>query len=105
MVLIDIYVSNVPDPDLVNIGFDIVYNSDQLEVVSANIDKGNRDKKNSRVTHTSPEIEMIGGRLEPGLCGNNIRLEQLSLSAKLWVLAKSGCMTVIGEVITMILFS
>jgi len=81
-VSIDIYVSNVPYPGLVDIGFDIVYNSDQLEVVSANIDKGNWDRKDSRVTHTSPEIEMIGGRLEPGLFGDNIKLGTIELKCK-----------------------
>lgn len=81
-VLIDIYVSNVPSPGLVDIGFDIVYNSDQLEVASANIEKGNWDRKDSRVTRTFLEIEMIGGRLESGLSGDNIKLGTIELKCK-----------------------
>ena len=54
-VLIDIYVSNVPDPGLISMGFDIVYDQAQLEVVNAYIDWINWYI--GSVQHTSPEIE------------------------------------------------
>jgi len=80
-VSIDIYVSNVPDPGLVKMGVDIVYNSDQLEVVSAGIDWTNWHK-GPGVQHITPEIEMRGERLEPGLSGDNIKLGTIELKCK-----------------------
>ena len=78
-VLIDIYVSNVPDPGLISIGFDIVYDQTQLEVVSAGIDSTNWYI--GSVQHTSPEIEMKGGRIM-GLSGDNIKLGTIELKCK-----------------------
>jgi len=80
-VLIDIYVSNVPDPGLISMGFDIVYDQTQLEVVSADIDWTNWHL-GPGVQYTTPEIEMKGGRLEPGLSGNNIKLGTIELKCK-----------------------
>jgi len=79
-VLIDIYVSNVPDSGLISMGFDIVYDQTQLEVVSAGIDSTNWYM--GGVQHTSPEIEMKGGRMKPGLSGDNIRLGTIELKCK-----------------------
>jgi len=78
-VLIDIYVSNVPDPGLISMGFDIVYDQTQLEVVSAGIDSTNWYM--GGVQHTSPEIEMKGGRIT-GLSGDNIKLGTIELKCK-----------------------
>ena len=80
-VSIDIYVSNVDYPGLVRMGVDIVYDSDQLEVVSADIDWINWDL-GPGVQHTIPEIEMKGERLEPGLFGDGIRLGTIELKCK-----------------------
>jgi len=76
-VSIDIYVSNVPDPGLISMGFDIVYDQTQLEVVTADIDS--TKWYIGGVQHTTPEIEMKGGRLEPGLSGDNIKLGTIEL--------------------------
>ena len=78
-VLIDIYVSNVPDSGLISMGFDIVYDQTQLEVVSAYIDWINWYI--GSVQHTSPEIEMKGGRIT-GLSGDNIKLGTIELKCK-----------------------
>ena len=78
-VLIDIYVSNVPDSGLISMGFDIVYDQTQLEVVSAGIDSTNWYI--GSVQHTSPEIEMKGGRIT-GLSGDNIKLGTIELKCK-----------------------
>ena len=75
-VLIDIYVSNVPDSGLISMGFDIVYDQTQLEVVTADIDSTNWYI--GGVQHTTPEIEMKGGRLT-GLSGDNIKLGTIEL--------------------------
>jgi len=80
-VSIDIYVSNVPSPGLVRMGVDIVYDSDRLEVVSADIDWTNWHR-GPGVQHTIPEIEMKGERLEPGLSGDNIKLGTIELKCK-----------------------
>ena len=77
-VSIDIYVSNVPNPGLISMGFDIVYDQTQLEVVSADIDWTNWHL-GPGVQHTTPEIEMKGGRTEPGLSGDDIKLGTIEL--------------------------
>jgi hypothetical protein len=76
VVSVDIYVSDVPEPGLISMGFKLTYDADRLTVESAGVNEinwpypfagGFIDLSNSG------EIIMAGFRLE-GLAGNTIRL-------------------------------
>jgi hypothetical protein len=74
----DIYVSNVPEPGLIIMGFKLTYDSSKLEVMEAGtaVDTGNWPAPYLK-TDILGEIEMAGVRLGEGLtglAGNNIRL-------------------------------
>ena len=75
VVSIDLYVSNVADPGLISMGFDIVYDPAQLAVVESGTDI---DWANwylgTGVMQYAPELEMKGGRMQPGLSGDLIKL-------------------------------
>ena len=91
---VDIYVSNVPEPGLQAMGFQLVYDADRLEVVE---DQTVVDPVNWTQPHPGGyvtfnpsvgELEMAGFRLVSGLAGDSIRLGTLRLRSK-----KSGSST------------
>jgi hypothetical protein len=78
VVSVDIYVSDVPEPGLISMGFKLTYDSSKLEVMEAGtaVDTGNWPAPYLK-TDILGEIEMAGVRLGEGLtglAGNNIRL-------------------------------
>jgi hypothetical protein len=84
VVSVDIYVSNVPEPGLIAMGFKLTYDSSKLEVVPAGtaVDTGNWSV-DFLDAGALGEIEMGGARLEEGLtglAGNDIRLGTVTLS-------------------------
>ena len=81
VIAVDIYVSNVPEPGLVSMGFKMTYDPARLEVVTAGteVDGVTWFHGTFLKTDTPGEIEMSGSiLLEPdedeGLSGDNIRL-------------------------------
>jgi hypothetical protein len=81
-VVVDIYVSNVPAPGLISMGFKLTYDSAKLEVVTADTGVDTVNWPNSYLTTDTPgEIDMAGFRLE-GLAANNIRLGKVAFRCK-----------------------
>jgi len=83
VVSVDLYVSNVPQPGLISMGFKLTYDSSKLEVVQAStgVDTGNWPV-DFLEAGTLGEIEMAGVRLGEGLtglAGDNIRLGTVTL--------------------------
>ena len=83
VVTVDIYVSNVPEPGLIAMGFKLTYDSSRLEVVPAGtaVDKDNWPTAYLKAD-ISGEIEMAGARLNDGLlglAGNHILLGTVTL--------------------------
>ena len=75
VVAVDIYVSGVPVPGLVAMGFKLTYDPVRLSVQSASIDQTNWNGGGSADTSQSGEINMDGFRTEAtSLTGNNILL-------------------------------
>jgi hypothetical protein len=79
VVAVDIYVSNVPAPGLISMGFKFTYDSSKLEVVTSGttVETTNWPARQYTefidATGDIDEIDMSGFRFE-GLAGNNIRL-------------------------------
>ena len=80
VVSVDIYVSNVPPPGLISMGFKLTFDSGKLEVMPAGteVDADNWPTR-SLGTDIQGEIEMVGSRIQlelpiEGLAGDNIRL-------------------------------
>jgi len=82
VVSVDVYVSNVPAPGLISMGFKLTYDPGKLLVESAAVDEGNWPLAGvvdpSAYPSTSGELDMAGFRLT-GLPGNNIRLGRMTL--------------------------
>jgi hypothetical protein len=75
VVAVDIYVSSVPAPGLVAMGFKLTYDPVRLSVQSASIDQTNWNGGGSADTSQSGEIDIDGFRTEAtSLSGNNILL-------------------------------
>jgi len=74
-VTVDIYVSNVPEPGLITMGFKLAFDPGKLSVNGAAVDKDTWPyPEDGFVEIAKPgEIHMAGFRLE-GLAGNHIRL-------------------------------
>lgn len=80
VVTVDIYVSNVPAPGLISMGFKLTYDSEKLSVESAGVDQDNWPYPFAGGfvdLSTSGEIQMAGFRLV-GLAENTIRLGTLT---------------------------
>jgi len=73
VVAVDIYVSNVPIPGLIAMGFKLSYNAARLEVESAVVDVVNWPTAQFEDWSVSGEVDLAGWRMA-GLGGNNIRL-------------------------------
>jgi hypothetical protein len=79
VVTVDIYVSNVPAPGLISMGFKLTYDSSKLEVVTSGTTVETTNWPAGQYTEfidatgDIDEIDMSGFRFE-GLAGNNIRL-------------------------------
>jgi len=78
VVTLDIYVSNVPAPGLISMGFKLTYDSSRVEVVTTgtSVDTGNWPAPYLKMD-IQGEIDMAKARLGEGLTGlaeNNIRL-------------------------------
>lgn len=77
-VWVDVYVSNVPAPGLISMGFDLVYDTSHLQVQGAfignNWDFGNIDQ-------TAPSLAGTGGMLLGTQIGDNILLASLELKS------------------------
>ena len=74
----DIYVSNVPAPGLISMGFKLSYDPGKLSVESAVVDEVNWPLAGVVDPSTSGELDMAGFRIA-GLPGNNIRLGTVTL--------------------------
>lgn len=74
----DVYVSNVPSPGLIAMGFDLVYDGAQLRVLSASIG-GNWDF--GQIDQASPSVIETGGMLLNTLAGDNILLGSVEFKA------------------------
>ncbi len=91
VVTVDIYVSNVPAPGLLTIGFKLAYDASIFEVEYANLDFDNwpseqEDPSNPTgifviVNNEIGELEIFGFRLA-GLSGDNIRLGRVIFRCK-----------------------
>jgi hypothetical protein len=87
VVWIDVYVSNIPPPGLISMGFDIEYDPRQLAVTPGTAVDAANWYINPQVNIDTPgEIEMKGGRVFPGLydplsglAGNDIKLGTIEL--------------------------
>ena len=97
VVWIDVYVSNVPDPGLISFGIDIVYDPTQIEVTPGTDIAWANWYLGPGVIHEIPEIEMKGGRMYPGLAGDNIKLGTIELHCEaiglsdLWLYDADHC--------------
>jgi len=77
VVVVDIYVSNVPEPGLITMGFKLAYDPAKLSVEDAQVDEINWPypfEGGFVDLSKSGEIDMAGFRVLPGLSGDNIRL-------------------------------
>jgi hypothetical protein len=82
VVAVDIYVSGVPAPGLISMGFKLTYDSSKLEVVTGSTSVhttnwpsgGSPDVKFIDAEGDIDEIDMSGFRIEAGLSGDNILL-------------------------------
>jgi hypothetical protein len=80
VVSVDIYVSNVPAPGLISMGFKLTYDSSKLAVVTASTAVAIANwplapnVKYINAAGDIDEIHMYGFRTEAGLAGNNILL-------------------------------
>ena len=81
VVIADLYVSDVPDPGLISMGFTLTYDNLILQIVPANtaVDPVNWLMRTTNCT-VSGEVTMTGGRLHPGLYGNSIKLGTIAFS-------------------------
>jgi hypothetical protein len=88
VVAVDIYVSSVPTPGLISMGFKLTYDSSKLEVVTSGttVDTTNWPIGSLRelidVTGDVEEIHMAGFRVLAGLAGDNIRLGTVTFRCK-----------------------
>jgi len=64
-VSVDIYVSNVPKPGLINMGFILEYDAAKLEVLSAGVDTQTWPDLQFVDTGNPGQIDMSGARIEP----------------------------------------
>jgi Dockerin type I domain len=79
---VDIYVSIVPEPGLISMGFKLTYDPAKLSVEDAEVDEINWPYpfEGGYVDASNPgEIHMAGFRLLAGLAGNSIRLGTVRL--------------------------
>jgi hypothetical protein len=87
VVTVDIYVSNVPAPGLISMGFKLTYDSSKLEVVTSGttVETTNWPARQYTefidATGDIDEIDMSGFRFE-GLAGNNIQLGTVTFRCK-----------------------
>ena len=80
VVWIDVYVSNVPDPGLISFGIDIAYDPSQLGVTPGTETYMPNWYITSAADISTPgDIIMKGGRMFPGLAGDNIKLGTIEL--------------------------
>lgn len=76
----DVYVSNVPEPGLISMGFIISYNSDRLLAVERGTAVDEVNWTSSNLSFLSGKIDMRGLRdSEPWLSGDRIRLGKIQL--------------------------
>jgi len=80
-VIADLYVSNVPDPGLINMGFTMTYDDTVLELVLGNtaVDPDNWLLRETDCT-VPGQITMSGGRVGGGLAGSHIKLGTVSFT-------------------------
>ena len=79
---VDIYVSNVPEPGLISMGFKLTYDPGKLSVESAGVDEVNWPYPFAGGfvdLSIDGEIVMAGFRVLEGLAGDNIRLGTVTL--------------------------
>ena len=82
VVAVDIYVSGVPDPGLISMGFKLTYDSSKLEVVTGSTGVHTTNWPSGGYPYVEfidvegdiDEIDMSGFRTDAGLSGNNILL-------------------------------
>jgi len=74
VVTVAIYVSNVPVPGLISMGFKLSYDAARLSVVSAAVDTANWPQGATANEPQPGEINLTGFRQLQGLAGNDIRL-------------------------------
>ncbi|MEF8767229.1 MAG: hypothetical protein ABTS16_02890 [Candidatus Accumulibacter phosphatis] len=75
----DLYVSNVPNPGLISMGFDLVYNLSHLQVASASVAS---IWELGWVNSTAPEVEAGGGQVSfPPLAGDRILLASVEFTS------------------------
>ena len=77
VVTVDVYVSNVPAPGLISMGFKLTYNPAQLVVESAAVDIVNWPQGPSVNEPQAGEVIFVGFRLA-GMDGNNISLAKVT---------------------------
>ncbi len=90
VVAVDIYVSNVPTPGLITMGFKLTYDSTKLEVVTSGTTVYTTNWPAGQLVdfididedEDIDEIDMAGFRTEAGLAGNNIRLGTVTFRCK-----------------------
>jgi len=88
VVTVDIYVSNVPAPGLISMGFKLTYDSSKLEVVTSGTTVETTNwpygplPELIDVTGDVDEIHMAGFRVLAGLAGDNIRLGAVTFRCK-----------------------
>lgn len=78
-VIADLYVSNVPEPGLRNMGFTLTYDDSVLALVQGYtaVDPDNWQVRNTDCS-VSGEVTMSGGQVFPGLAGDLIKLGTVS---------------------------
>jgi hypothetical protein len=91
VVVVDLYVSSVPSPGLISIGFRLVYDASKLEVQDASLDFGNWPSEQQDpsdpigalaiVDNENGEIDIFGFR-RAGLSGDHIRLGRVTFRCK-----------------------
>jgi len=88
VITLDLYVSNVPAPGLISMGFKLTYDSSKLEVVTSGttVDTANWPigplPELIDVTGDVDEIHVAGFRVLAGLAGNNIQLGTVTFRCK-----------------------
>ena len=91
VVLVDIYASNIPDPGLISIGMDLVYDPLKLQAIQAPAADMTNWEFAPQMTFGAGEVEMKRGRVLPGLAGDRIKLGTITLKcinpglSKLWI--------------------
>lgn len=79
VVYVDVYVSNVPASGLISMGFDFVYDPTQLEVTPGTEVYATNWYLGPTVDEQPGIVEMKGGRVLPGLSGDDILLGTIEL--------------------------